>query len=127
MKKTPIISLFAGCLGAIQMYWFLPNGLSCFDVKSGVIEAIEILIPIQFIITSLICKLFQKRARFYVLLPFLCVFWFLINKHEFTYRHACWSTYFECEILFYTLYESIVPITVCLSVFSVGYLIFCRV
>ncbi len=61
IKKSIVISLLAALLGAVQMYWFLPGGLSCFDVKSGIIEAIEILMPIQFIATMIICVVFQKE------------------------------------------------------------------
>lgn len=121
MKKGLTTSLLAALLGGIQMYWFFPGGLSCFDATSGIWDAIELLMTIQFLATLIIGLVFKERIRFYVFLAFLSSFWLCINKHEFTYRHACWSTYLEHEIWLYTLSRSILPMAVCLGVFILGY------
>jgi len=124
--KFLVITAFWSCImGAIQMYWFLPDGLSCIDAKSGVIEAIIKFMIIQFV-AILGLQYVLKAKAIYTIPVFLCVFWFFINKNEFTYRHACWSTFSNQEIIEATLIFSIVPMITCLVVFLLGYFLMAK-
>ena len=120
VKNGLFISLYAALLGAIQIYWFLPDGLSCIDAKSGLIDAIFFFITIQFILVLILFLVIKGKAKPYLIVSVIGVFWFLINKHEFTYRYACWSTFSESDILYYTIQKSLMPIIVCLIVFIIG-------
>ncbi len=121
IKDTFVINLYASVLGGIQIYWFLPEGLSCLDLKSSALDAVFNFVPIQFIIGIIICMLTKKRIRFYSMTVFLCLFWFFVNKYEFTYRYACWSTFSEPSILMSTFIKSFVPIITCLTIFVTVY------
>jgi ABC-type uncharacterized transport system permease subunit len=127
LKKAFLISLYASVLGGIQIYWFLPEGLSCLDLKSSAVDAIFNFVPIQFIIITIIFMLTKKRMRFYsiiiIIIIIICFFWFFVNKYEFTHRHACWSTFSESSILLSTFIKSLKPIITCLVIFIVGYLL----
>jgi len=122
-KKLQVffISFVISVLGSFQMYWFLPSGISCLNPNESILDAIFIFMPFQFIVVSILLIFTKNRIQFYSLMSFLFVFWFLINMHEFTYRHACWSTFSNTEIVYYTIYYSLIPIPLCLSVFGLGY------
>ena len=120
IKNKLIISLLCAIIGALQMYWFLPNGLSCDDAKSGVLEAIFKFMSIQFLIVFLIQIMLRLSFSLYTTIGFLCVYWFYINKNEFTLRYACWSTYSSSDILYYSFNKSIIPMITCLSVLIIG-------
>ncbi|MCG8894618.1 MFS transporter [Tenacibaculum finnmarkense] len=122
IKKGALVGLLCAILGAIQMFWFLPNGQSCLDARSGLLDAIFVFMSLQFFLVVIIYVIIRTRLRFYILIALLCTFWFFVNKNEFTYRLACWSTYTTSDILYYTFQKSIIPIATCISIFIVGYL-----
>ncbi|WP_075602979.1 hypothetical protein [Saccharicrinis aurantiacus] len=116
IKSALTISLLCAIFGALQMYWFLPDGLSCIDAKSGVVEAIFKFMGIQFLVVFFIQLILKSSFKLYVIAVSLCFFWFFINKNEFTYRYACWSTFSSSDILYYSFKNSIAPIITCLTV-----------
>lgn len=116
IKNALIISLLCAIFGALQMYWFLPNGLSCIDAKSGIIEAIFKFMGIQFLVIFFIQLILKSSFKLYMIAVSLCFFWFFINKNEFTYRYACWSTFSSSDILYYSFKNSTVPIITCLTI-----------
>lgn len=127
IKKAFIISFVGIVLGIIQMYWFLPDGLSCIDAKSGIIDAIFTFMSIQFLSVFLIYLITKGNTRFYSLILFLCLFWFYVNKNEFTHRRACWSTYTASEVLYNTFIQSLLPIITCITVFIFGNLLLVKI
>jgi len=120
IRPSLVISLFSIVIGAFQMYWFLPDGLSCMDAQSGIIEAIFKFMSIQALFIFLVFTIFKLNIGRYISFIFLIFYWFFINKNEFTNRHACWSTFSNSEITYYSFYESIAPIVTCLIVFIIG-------
>lgn len=120
IKKPIIISLLCAIIGSFEMYWFLPNGLSCIDAKSGVIEAILKFMSIQLLIVFLIQIILKFNISLYTTVIYLSIYWFLINKNEFTYRYACWSTFSNSDILYYSFNKSIIPMSTCLSIVIMG-------
>jgi len=120
IKNALIISLFSFIIGTFQMYWFLPDGLSCIDAKSGIIEAVFKFMSIQALIVFLIYATLIFNISRYISFTFLLFYWFFINKNEFTNRHACWSTFSNTEITYHSLYKSIIPIVTCLIIFVIS-------
>ncbi|MCU7619328.1 hypothetical protein NZ698_19275 [Chryseobacterium sp. PBS4-4] len=113
IKKSLIISLVSTVIGAIQMAIFLPDGVSCLDGTSSLLDGILFFMPIQ-LVTVFIIGLVNKKVTDYFILAFLLIFWFFINKYEFTSRHACWSTFSDIEILKTVLLKSLLTCTICL-------------
>ncbi len=126
IKISLLISLISAIIGSIQMYWFLPDGLSCIDAKSGVIDTILKFIPIQFILVFFIQVISKHNLKIYVISLFLSLFWFFVNKNDFTYRHACWSTYSKESIVNATLFFSLIPIITCLILFIIFWVLLNR-
>jgi hypothetical protein len=113
IKKSLILSLISAVIGGIQMAIFLPDGVSCLDGTSSLLDEILFFMPIQ-LIAVFIIGLVNKKITDYFILAFLLIFWFFINKYEFTNRHACWSTFSDIEILKTVLLKSLLTCTICL-------------
>ena len=126
IKKVLIIGLLCTIIGSIQMYWFLPEGVSCFNPNEGLFDAVLKFMILQLIFVISIFLFVKEKFSRYMIPVFLCLFWFFINKHEFTYRHACWSTYLQSEIWLITFRKSLIPIITCLLAFTFPYLSFLK-
>ncbi|RZJ87709.1 MAG: MFS transporter [Chryseobacterium sp.] len=113
LKQSVYISLVCALLGSIQMALFLPDGVSCADGSSSLLDGILFFMPVQLLIVFLL-GLLNKELRTYVIPAFLLLFWLYINKHEFVDRKACWSTFSEAEVLKVVLLKSALTCTVCL-------------
>jgi hypothetical protein len=113
IKKSFIISLVSAAIGGVQMAIFLPDGVSCLDGTSSLLDGILFFMPIQ-LVTVFIIGLVNKKVTDYFILAFLLIFWFFINKYEFTSRHACWSTFSDIEILKTVLLKSLLTCAICI-------------
>jgi len=92
-------------IGAIQMAFFLPNGISCVDGKNSLFDGILFYMPIQSVIVFVLAFIDIKNIKFYILI-FILIFWIFINKIEFENRYACWSTFSNVEIIKVVLLKS---------------------
>jgi hypothetical protein len=105
IKNSFILSIISVIIGGIQMALFLPNGLSCSDGESSLLDGMLYFMPFQFLFVFIL-SLFNSKTINYIILFTVLLFWFYINKIEFTNRHACWSTFSDSEILISTLLKS---------------------
>ncbi|SDG64690.1 MFS transporter [Epilithonimonas hungarica] len=113
IKKALIISLISVIIGGLQMAVFLPDGTSCIDGKSSLLEGFLFFMPIQFILVFCL-SLVNKKCIIYLILLMVFIFWIFINKNEFTNRHACWSTFTEGEIIKAVLLKSSFTCSLCI-------------
>ena len=120
IKKSFIISLVSVIIGAIQMTFFLPNGLSCIDGTSSLFDGVLFYMPIQFIVVFVLTLNNIKNTKYFILI-FILLFWIFINKIEFENRYACWSTFSQIEIIKVVLLKSSYTCFVCMGIF---YLLF---
>ena len=113
IKKSLIISLISALIGGLQMAIFLPDGLSCLNGTSSLLDGILFFMPVQMVIVFCL-GLIDKKMTPYTILLFLTIFWLSINKEEFVDRKACWSTFSDAEILKVVLLKSALTCTICL-------------
>ncbi|WP_293915360.1 MULTISPECIES: MFS transporter [unclassified Sphingobacterium] len=104
-RRAFFISLVSVIIGSMQMAFFLPDGVSCIDGTSSLLDGILFYMPIQFAGVFLLSLLNQKTMDYFLLAAVL-FFWIWINKVEFTHRHACWSTYTDAELIKAVLQKS---------------------
>jgi hypothetical protein len=97
------------------MAFFLPNGISCLDGTSSLLDGILLFMPIQFILVFIL-SLINKKNINYLILVLIFIFWVFINKIEFTNRHACWSTFSDIEIIKIVLLKSLYTCSICICV-----------
>ena len=113
LKQSLYISLICVLLGSLQMAMFLPDGVSCVDGSSSLLDGVLFFMPVQLLIVFFL-GLLNKELRTYVIPAFLLLCWLYINKQEFVDRKACWSTFSEAEVLKVVLLKSALTCTVCL-------------
>ena len=113
IKKSLVISLISALIGGLQMAIFLPDGLSCLNGTSSLLDGILFFMPVQMVIVFCL-GLIDKKITPYTILLFLMIFWLSINKEEFVDRKACWSTFSDAEILKVVLLKSALTCTICL-------------
>lgn len=120
IKESFIVSLIIAFIGAIQMTWFLPDGVSCVDGDSSLMDSIFLYMPIQFVFIFLL-NLSLNKSIHYIKLILLFLFWLYINHLEFSNRQACWSTFSNNEIINVVLMKSALTCTVCILAVIITY------
>ncbi len=119
IRQATKISYISVLTGLIYTY------LAAFMLKDYTmtifLHSLCVYLPLQFVIVFLIEKFLSSKVSFYIIILFLINYWFFIYRLEFIEQIACWSTFSEEEILWYSLDDSFLPIVISIIIFSFIY------
>ncbi len=118
-----LIALLSALVGTITLNAMLGGyGPSCMSISPfGSFDIIIQMIPIQFVVVFFIVKLLPPMIAYGISMLLLAGFWFALHLNSFPHLMACWSTYFEDEILEEVISSSKLPISIALLVISIGF------